>query len=221
MSALGYLLGGTFTGMAGLTTAVLLADDKSLAEDTADLDTAFTPSEAAHMDVNRVISHLHIYRMTCHIRFFETIKSLMECLNWLDCSLPMPDDGLFTRLGNKVSDIVTTIGRKGKEQDLRKLAQRIEGLYQQYRPIFVRANRLLAEKGIMGVSLKDFSLAGQDFTLNNAAGNEDWGDEITDLQDVLDAFVTKTTEAAQMLASRLEAMRGDEETDSVPSCASM
>ena len=128
----------------------------------------------------------------------------------------MPDDDLLTRLSNKACGVVTVIGRKSKEQDLRQLRQRIEGLYQQYRPVFVRANRLLAQKGIVGVGLKEFSLAGQNFSLNNNADNQDWGDELAALQDVLSDFTTRTTGAADILASRLADMNRDGEADSLP-----
>lgn len=59
-----------------------------------------------------------------------------------------------------------------------------------------------------GVSLKDLTLAGHDFSLNNSASNENWGEEVAALQAMLDDFVERTSEAAFTLTSRLESLAG-------------
>ena len=82
--------------------------------------------------------------------------------------------------------------------------------------MFVRANRLLAVKGIAGVRLKGFSLADRNFSLNNDAANEDWDEELLTLLDVLQDFVNRTTEAADTLTSRLEKIDGDVALSPVP-----
>lgn len=216
MGTLGYLLSGALLGAAGLTTAALLTSDRNAVGETAEQDVNFTPDDTARMDAAEVTRHLNVYCVKCSKLGIKGAGFPMDCLDLQCGSISTPYDGPLVKLGNKVSDTLMTIGRKGKEQDLRILRQHIEELYQVYRPVFVRANRLLAVKGITGVSLKGFSLADRNFSLNNDAANEDWDEELLTLLDVLQDFVNRTTGAADTLTSRLEKIDGDVALSPVP-----
>lgn len=216
MGKLGYLLSGALLGAAGLTAATLLTSDRDSVGETAEQNVDFTPDDTAYMDAAEVARHLNGYYFKCSKLGIKGAVFPLGCLDLQCCSTATPYDGPLVKLGNKVSDTLMTIGRKGKEQDLRMLRQHIEELYQMYRPVFVRANRLLAVKGIAGVSLKGFSLADRNFSLNNDAANEDWDDELLTLLDVLQDFVSRTTEAADTLTSRLEKIGGGVALSPVP-----
>lgn len=214
MGKLGYFLGGALLGAAGLSAAVLLTQNK---EDAAEPHVNFTPDEASRMDAQEVIEHLDAYfSQSCGLGIQSSL-SCFDCGDLSSGSIHLPDDGLFTKVENRLVDALVCVGRKSKEQDLRLARQRIEGLYQRYRPVFVRANRLLSAQGVSGVSLKDFTLADHEFSLKNSIDNENWCDEALDLNSCLDDFISKTTEAANKLVSRLKHLAGH--TVPLPACA--
>ena len=68
----------------------------------------------------------------------------------------------------------------------------------------MRANRLLAAQGVMGVRLGGFTLSRRPFTLNCDKSNDGWLDDFEALCDRLRAFVTATGEACERLVTLLE-----------------
>jgi len=208
MSKLGYFLGGALLGVAGLSASVFLFKDEN--EDAGtEQKVDFTPESATGMSAAEVIGHLNEYFMKSNVLGMKSSASCFSVGDLGDSQVAQfstPETPFWEKARDWACDQCRRVGRKGKEMDLRDFRQRVEGLYQRYRPVFVRANRLLAAQGIVGVPLKEFTLENEDFTLNNAMSNEQWSDDALALNDKLNGFISRTTEAANTLIRKLEAL---------------
>lgn len=207
MSRMKSFWSGVLLGIGGLTAAVFLDRDKNALSKTGE-HADFTPDAAKGMPADAVIRQLSRYSWQLTRLSLANLVIDSEYIDLVAGSFAQPEDTWTEKMQNGVQDMCTTIGRRGKEINLRQAGQRIEGLYQEYRPVFVRANQLLAAHGMAGVSLKDLTLAGHDFSLNNSASNENWGEEVAALQAMLNDFAERTSEAALTLTSRLENLVG-------------
>ena len=81
----------------------------------------------------------------------------------------------------------------------------MQSLFQRYRPVFVRANRLLAARRQAGVRLGGFVLHAGSFAIDNSLANDRWLEDFDSLCDRLRDFAQATGRAGDRLISLLEA----------------
>ncbi|MBQ7181759.1 MAG: hypothetical protein IJR87_10790 [Bacteroidaceae bacterium] len=196
-----YFLGGALAG-AGMLTGLVFWDERRTAKKNKH---DFTPENAAVMKLNEVCRHLNVYFMKINMLSLKCdIDYYKNCFFCWDPPLELISDGLVQKARNKIDSFITHTGRKMAFISLRDKKVAMEKLYAQYRPVFVRANRILAKQGIMGVRLNNFTLSRRPFKLDNDLSNDDWFDNFESLCGQLHDFVTATGEACERLISLLK-----------------
>ncbi len=193
-------LGGALTG-AGILTGLALRS----AQSESRRDPAFTPEEAARMDASTASLHLSIY-------FFKINALAMKCTSVSLhsgplCLGPLEIDGesVLQKAKSRMDGFMTRTGRAFAVSMLKDQARDMQSLFQRYRPVFVRANRLLAAKRQAGVRLGGFVLHAGSFAIDNSLANDRWLEDFDSLCDRLRDFAQATGRAGDRLISLLEA----------------
>jgi hypothetical protein len=206
---LGYFLGGAILGAAGLTAAALIDDKLNPKPSLPD------PDDARSMSVERVTSGLSAYCMRAAALNTEKTASIRQKVD-AEPMRDFEDDGILDRMRNRLGGGVCLIDRKLKVSSLRDFLSEAEKLYKQHRCLFVRANVILREHGIQGVSLKTLAPRKRTFTLDNSVSNNDWHYQFDDSLEVVQDFITATIDAANLLCDKLEALSEPQTTDALP-----
>ena len=208
MSKLGFFIGGTLLGAAGLAAAALAHDKISGTEPAPKAD------RIRAMDAAEISRQLRIY-------FFKATSLSLKCTGLFSesafsdfPSINFPDDGFFTKMGNKIEGGMNRICRGMTKSQVLDLKNEAKKLYRQHRNLFIQANNILYQKGVAGISLADLTLDDQHFVLNNAMDNENWLDDLHVLCEAISAFLTKTADVADQLSSRLDSL--DDVEDNLP-----
>lgn len=203
-----YFLGGALAG-ADILTGLALLDDRRTAKKE---NPGFTPESAARMGVNEVCRHLNVYFMKSNMLSAKCSSVFMDSSSFGMGPLELEDDGLVQKARNRAEGFVTRAGRRSAFASLKGVKADMEKLFARYRPVFVRANRLLAARGVMGVRLGGFTLSRQPLIINNDLSNDDWLEDFDALCDRLRDFVTATGEACERLITLLEGEDPDART---------
>ena len=203
-----YFLGGALAG-AGILTGLALLDDRRAAKMESP---GFTPESAARMGVNEVCRHLNVYFMKSNMLSLTCNSVFLDSSSLGLNPLVLKDDRLLQKARNRAEGFVTRAGRNIAFTSLKGVKADMEKLFARYRPVFVRANRLLAAQGVMGVRLGAFTLSQQPFTVNNEISNDNWLEDFAALCDRLRDFVTATGEACERLITLLEGEDPDAKT---------
>lgn len=193
-------LGGALTG-AGILTGLALHSAKS----ESHRQPAFTPDEASRMDASSACRHLSAYFFKINaLAMKSTSVSLHSgplCLGPLE----IEGESLLQKAKNRRDGFMTKAGRAFAVSMLKDQARDMQKLFQRYRPIFLRANRLLAARGVAGIHLADFVLHAGSFAIDNSLANDRWLEDFDSLCDKLRDFAQATGRAGDRLIELLEA----------------
>lgn len=206
---IGYFLGGAILGAAGLTAAALI-DDKLNPKPTLP-----DPDEARSMSVEAVTRGLSAYCMRASALSAETSASIRQKVD-AEPMRDFEDDSILDRMRNRLGGGVCIIDRKLRLSSLRDFLSDAEKLYRQHRCLFVRANVILRENGLHGVTLKNLTPRKRTSSLDNSVANEDWRDQFNDFLEAVEDYITATIDAANLLCDKLEALSESETTNALP-----
>ena len=190
---------------AGILAALALHDAARTRERERAEGRGFTPSEAEAMNEEAVQASLNAF-------FFKINALAMKCSSlsaesgarlalghvWLE------GESLLHQAEGRMEDFMARTGRACAVSQLKDLGRQMEELFAHWRPVFVRANRILAARGVRGVPLKGFTLQDVSPDIDCSLANEDWILDFSGLAERIAGFAGRLGDASDRLASLLE-----------------
>ncbi len=195
---------GALTG-AGLLAALALRDATMTREHERSEGRGFAPSEADAMDEEAVHASLNAFffkinalAMKCHSLSAESGEKLSLGHVWLE------GESLLQQASGRMEDFMARTGRACAVSQLKDLGRQMEELFAHWRPVFGRANRILASSGVRGVPLKGLTLKGESLDIDNSLANDNWILDFGEMEERIAGFAGRLGKASDRLASLLE-----------------
>ena len=113
-------------------------------------------------------------------------------------------ESLLQQAEGRMEDFMARTGRACAVSQLKDLGRQMEELFAHWRPVFVRANRILAARGVRGVPLKGFTLQDVSPDIDCSLANEDWILDFSGLAERIAGFAGRLGDASDRLAGLLE-----------------
>ena len=173
---------------AGILVALALHDAARTRERERAEGRGFTPGEADAMNEEAVQASLSA----------ESGARLALGHVWLE------GESLLQQAEGRMEDFMARTGRACAVSQLKDLGRQMEELFAHWRPVFVRANRILATRGVRGVPLKGFTLQDVSPNIDSNLANEDWILDFSGLAERIAGFAGRLGDASDRLAGLLE-----------------
>ena len=187
-------LGGIASGIA--TTSALLSKDEYSFRTTTDNNVIDT----SDMDTNQIYDNLLDYSLKSNS--LQASYSVKRYTSIHDCSeIPVDvySNSFLDRIRYSLSNKFIPFNRNIYCDGIYKYAIALKKLFRRYRPVFVKANQILASNGIIGVSLNGFTMNNRICEIDNSLNYDDWKRRVEQLEDNIFDFSEQTDNAAEKL----------------------
>lgn len=191
-------IGGAITGMAGLAAAAFIDHKITESKFSPELK---TPEK---LDSKQVVAELNNYFFKQQAVLSECNKIVIESCDNIVTPMRLPWDSALQKAANSIGGGLSKVCRKWSVSKILDCKKQAEELYRRYRGVFDRANALLTEAGRTAITHPASIYTGKDPQVNNAAENEDWGDEFEKLADEIRDGIEHSCNIAEQLIAALE-----------------
>lgn len=190
-------MGGAICGAAGLLGLAMHDAHKNGGRPLPDNFSTLSAEECERLLESYFINAQKIYA--------DCNELALESCGLISTPIELPDDSVFQKGANFIGGSATLIARALRIRQLNGLLADAIELYAKYRPVFVRSNELLRERGQKALALSDLAPQKNAICANNDLENDDWGFELENGADVIRDFIELSCGRAEALIDLLGA----------------
>lgn len=199
----GYFLGGIATGITTLTAMAIYSDKESTEKTDANSTNTFSVEDIENMSADKILMHLSTYQLRSlkyAIKFtFKTSVKKLDCGYYEIFDKKSPIGMAKSFIYKKA----IACNRYFYKDDIIKYYLQQAKLYEKYKPIFKRGNKILLDKGIPCEHM-NHSWQGKLLScLDNSLGNEQWLSDAIHLEETVEEWRNRICDMATALSEKL------------------